>query len=73
MGTMTCHVSSAIVFAVGLFLASCSAEAIRNGNHPPDQIPVSRDQERNAIQDQGIAFCQKYPDDIACKSYGQKR
>ena len=52
-------------------LTGCSAESIRNGNKPADVIPMSRDQERSRIVDQGTAFCKTYPDDIACK--GPKR
>ena len=34
-----------------------------NGMQPP--APMSRDAERQHIQDEGIEFCKRYPDDVA--------
>jgi hypothetical protein len=57
---------------VGVWLLSgCSADAIRQGNNPPDVIPLSRAEQRNRIANEGKDFCERYPDDIACK--GPKR
>ena len=48
----------ATLFLVVLFLSGCSREFVRG---------LSRDDERDKIRDQGVAFCQRYPDDVACK------
>jgi hypothetical protein len=50
----------AVIFGV----AACSSARI-NGMQPP--APMSRDAERQHIQDEGIEFCKRYPDDVACK------
>ena len=65
-----------IIVAIGLggvliLLMSCSADAIRQGNKPADEIPLSRAEQRNRIANEGKDFCERYPDDIACK--GPKR
>ena len=50
-----------------LLMANCSSDSIRQGNTPADVIPMSREQERDRIVEQGVSFCAKYPDDVACK------
>jgi hypothetical protein len=56
-----------VLLAIACVLGGCSADAIRNGNKPADVIPISRDQERARILEQGTDFCGRWPDDIACK------
>jgi hypothetical protein len=57
--------------ALIMLMTGCSSDSIRQGNKPADVIPMSRDQERQRIVDQGKAFCDTYKDDLACK--GPKR
>lgn len=54
-----------------LLLADCSGEVIRGQAQQSDLTPLTRDQERNKIVEQGQQFCSRYPDDVACK--GPKR
>jgi hypothetical protein len=49
-------------------VTACSSARI-NGMQPP--APMSRDAERQHIQDQGIEFCKQYPDDVACQRKAQ--
>jgi hypothetical protein len=50
----------AVIFGV----TACSSARI-NGMQPP--APMSRDAERQHIQDEGIEFCKRFPDDVACQ------
>jgi len=49
-------------------VTACSSARI-NGMQPP--APMSRDAERQHIQDKGIEFCKRYPDDVACQRKAQ--
>ena len=51
-----------IVCACGV--TACTSERIQ-AIAPPQ--PMSRDVERQHIQDEGIEFCKRYPDDVACQ------
>ena len=49
-------------------VTACSSARI-NGMQPP--APMSRDVKRQHIQDEGIEFCKRYPDDVACQRKAQ--
>jgi hypothetical protein len=49
-------------------VTACSSARI-NGMQPP--ASMSRDAERQHIQDEGIEFCKRYPDDLACQRKAQ--
>jgi hypothetical protein len=58
-----------LLLAVVMFgITACSSARI-NGMQPP--APMSRDVERQHIQDEGIEFCKRYPDDVACQRKAQ--
>jgi hypothetical protein len=56
----------AIFCAFGV--TGCTSERIQ-AIAPPQ--PMSRDVERQHIQDEGIEFCKRYPDDVACRRKAQ--
>ena len=49
-------------------VTACTSERIQ-AIAPPQ--PMSRDAERQHIQEQGIEFCKQYPDDVACQRKAQ--
>jgi hypothetical protein len=57
-----------LLTAVMLGVTACSSARI-NGMQPP--APMSRDAARQRIQDEGIEFCKRYPDDVACQRKAQ--
>jgi hypothetical protein len=58
-----------LLLAVAIFgITACSSARI-NGMQPP--APMSRDTERQHIQEEGIEFCKRYPDDVACQRKAQ--
>ena len=54
-----------LLLAVVMFNVTACSSARINGMQPP--APMSRDAERQHIQDEGIEFCKRYPDDVACQ------
>jgi hypothetical protein len=59
----------ALVLAAAMFGVTACSSARINGMQPP--APMSRDAERQHIQDEGIEFCKRYPDDVACQRKAQ--
>jgi hypothetical protein len=57
-----------LLAAVMSGVTACSSARI-NGMQPP--ASMSRDAERQHIQDEGIEFCKRYPDDLACQRKAQ--
>jgi hypothetical protein len=57
-----------LLAAVMFGIIACSSARI-NGMQPP--VPMSRDAGRQHIQDEGIEFCKRYPDDVACQRKAQ--
>jgi hypothetical protein len=57
-----------LLTAVMVGVSACSSARI-NGMQPP--APMGRDAERQHIQDEGIEFCKRYPDDVACQRKAQ--
>jgi hypothetical protein len=55
--------------AVVMFGVTACSSARINGMQPP--APMNRDAERQHIQDEGIEFCKRYPDDVACQRKAQ--
>jgi hypothetical protein len=58
-----------LLLAVVMFDVTACSSARINGMQPP--APMSRDAERQHIQDEGIEFCTRYPDDVACQRKAQ--
>ena len=54
-----------LLLAAVMFDVTAFSSAGINGMQPP--APMSRDAERQHIQDEGIEFCKRYPDDVACQ------
>jgi hypothetical protein len=57
-----------VLAAVMLGVTACSSARI-NGMQPPESM--SRDAERQHIKDEGIEFCKRYPEDVACQRRAQ--
>jgi hypothetical protein len=58
-----------LLLAALMFGVTARSSAHINGMQPP--VPMSRDVERQHIQDEGIEFCRRYPDDVACQRKAQ--
>ena len=58
-----------LLLAVVIFGVTACSSARINGMQPP--TPMSRDAERQHIQDEGVEFCKRYPDDVACQRKAQ--
>jgi hypothetical protein len=58
-----------LLLAAAMFGVTACSSARISGMQPP--APMSRDAERQHIQDEGIEFCKRYPDDVACQRKAQ--
>jgi hypothetical protein len=63
------NIPGVLLLAVVMFsITACTSERIQ-AIAPPQ--PMSRDAERQHIQDEGIEFCKRYPNDVACQRKAQ--